>query len=103
MLPTVKIKKVVRVPYEVDEEPGQPTFVVTGSTISVSKIRPFIMKSSLEIDGRDADHDVLSGDKALLNDLDFMEAYFEALCADKTFTELFEIAGKEFYALYRKS
>ena len=52
-----KVTRFARLPYEADEEPGMPTFEISGT----HKGFPFAGRLSIEIDGRDVDWEHTSG------------------------------------------
>lgn len=90
----IVITNVARLPYAADEEPGMPSYEVDG-TLDGTK---FKVVTSLEIDGRDGEHEVKVGPQSLVNDRDVNEAYFEALCENDEFNRLSEAAAVEYYA-----
>ena len=91
----IKITTVTRLPYEADEEPGMPSFDVTGTTGTTE----FNVITSLEIDGRDGEHTVKSGPADLANTVsDNGDEYFEALCEHPDFIREFQTAADEYYS-----
>ncbi len=88
----IELTEVVQLPLEAGEEPGMPTYRVTGKLDG----KPFVVKSSVEIDGRDIEHEHVSG-VDFVDDFDITDTYFVALCQNDTFIELSEAASREFY------
>ncbi len=87
----ITIQSVTRLPYAADEEPGMPSFNVTG-TIGQEF---FHIITSVEIDGRDAEHDVKEGPEDVVNG----EEYFVALCENADFKREFEAASEEYFSI----
>jgi len=90
----MQITEITRIPYEADEEPGMPTYLVTGTDSNDVK---FVAKISLEIDGRDGDCEIVEGGENLRESHEDVFMLSELFSCHPTLEKLHAEAAEAYY------